>query len=220
MKVKVKVTQLFPTLCDPMDYTVHGSLQARILERVAIPLSRGSSQPRDRPQVSCIAGRFFTSQGSSRILEWVVYPLFSGSSWPRNLTRVSCIVGGFFTNRAIREAQVSIHMGGLLSLECLWRWPGSFIRPATLLGNHTAYLFIMNHTGFCKCAFPPIFLFGGTYKSIILKCPGQLCTLPEKHLSCKFHYECCLLSQVALIYLYWIRPLCLLIITVRGVYLL
>ena len=45
--VKVKVTQLCLTLCDPMDYTVHGILQARILEWVAIPFSRGSSQPRD-----------------------------------------------------------------------------------------------------------------------------------------------------------------------------
>ena len=39
-------------LCDPMDYTVHGILQARILECVAIPFSRGSSQPRNRIQVS------------------------------------------------------------------------------------------------------------------------------------------------------------------------
>ena len=46
-KVKVKVTQLCLTLCDPMDYTVHGILQARILEWVAVPFSRGSSQPRD-----------------------------------------------------------------------------------------------------------------------------------------------------------------------------
>ena len=36
-----------PTLCDPMDYTVHGILQARILEWVVFPFSRGSSQPRD-----------------------------------------------------------------------------------------------------------------------------------------------------------------------------
>ena len=55
---KVKVAQL--TLCDPTDYTVHGILQARILERVAFPFSRGSSQPRDQTQVSRIAGRFFT----------------------------------------------------------------------------------------------------------------------------------------------------------------
>ena len=43
-----------------MDYTVHGILQARILEWVPFFLSRGSSQPRDRTQVSCIAGGFFT----------------------------------------------------------------------------------------------------------------------------------------------------------------
>ena len=58
---KVKVSQLYLTVCKPMDCTVHGILQARILENwVAIPFSRGSSQPRDRTQVSCIAGGFFT----------------------------------------------------------------------------------------------------------------------------------------------------------------
>ena len=61
IEVKVKVAQSCPTLCDPMDYTVHGILQARILEWVAFPFSRGSSQPRDRTQVSCIAGGFFTN---------------------------------------------------------------------------------------------------------------------------------------------------------------
>ena len=40
---KVKVVQLCPTLCDPMDYTVHGILQAKVLEWVAFPFSRGSS---------------------------------------------------------------------------------------------------------------------------------------------------------------------------------
>ena len=59
--MKVKVSQSCPTLCDPMDYTVHGILQGRILEWVAFPSARGSSQPRERTQVSCIAGRFFTS---------------------------------------------------------------------------------------------------------------------------------------------------------------
>ena len=58
---KVKVTQLCLTLCDFMDYTVHGILQARILEWVAVLFSRGSSQPRDRTQVSHIAGGLFTS---------------------------------------------------------------------------------------------------------------------------------------------------------------
>ena len=58
---KVKVTQSCLTLCDPVDCTVHGILQARILEWVAFPFSRAFSQPRDWTQVSRIAGRFFTS---------------------------------------------------------------------------------------------------------------------------------------------------------------
>ena len=58
---EVKVAQSCPTPCAPMDNTVHGILQARILEWVAFPFSRGSSQPRGWTQVSHIAGRFFTS---------------------------------------------------------------------------------------------------------------------------------------------------------------
>ena len=63
LKKKVLVAQLW--LWDLMDYSLpdsslHEILQARVLECVAIPFSRGSSQPRDGTQVSCIAGRFFT----------------------------------------------------------------------------------------------------------------------------------------------------------------
>ena len=58
-KVKVKVAQSCPTLCNTMDYIVHGFLQARMLEWVAVPFSKGSSQPRGLTQVSCIAGGFF-----------------------------------------------------------------------------------------------------------------------------------------------------------------
>ena len=58
--------QLCPTLCDPMDHgppgSVHGILQARILEQVAMPSSRGSSPPRDQTCISCIAGGFFTTE--------------------------------------------------------------------------------------------------------------------------------------------------------------
>ena len=57
---EVKVTQSCMTFCDTMDYTVHAILQARILEWVAVPFCRESSQPRGRIQVSRIAGRFFT----------------------------------------------------------------------------------------------------------------------------------------------------------------
>ena len=58
---EAKATQPCLTLCETMDYTVHGILQARMLEWVAISFSRESSQPKNRTQVSCIAGRFFTS---------------------------------------------------------------------------------------------------------------------------------------------------------------
>ena len=62
----MKVTQSCPTLCDPMYYTIHGILQARILVWVAVPFSRGSSHPKDQIKVSHVAGRFFAScrQGS------------------------------------------------------------------------------------------------------------------------------------------------------------
>ena len=53
-----KSLQSCPTLCDSMDYTVHGILQDRMLERVAFPFSRGSSQPRNWSQVFHIAGGF------------------------------------------------------------------------------------------------------------------------------------------------------------------
>ena len=56
-KVKVKVAKSCRTLCNPIDYTVHGILQARILEWVAFPFSRGSFPT----QVSRIASGFFSS---------------------------------------------------------------------------------------------------------------------------------------------------------------
>ena len=63
--VDLLVAQSCPTLCNPMDCgpsgsSVHGILQARILEGVSILFSRGSSRPRDWTQVSCFAGNFFT----------------------------------------------------------------------------------------------------------------------------------------------------------------
>ena len=61
---KVKVAQLCPTLCDPIDYIVHGILQARILKWVACPFSSGSSRTRNLTGVSCIEGRFFTSEAT------------------------------------------------------------------------------------------------------------------------------------------------------------
>ena len=74
VKMKVNVDQLCLTLCDPMDNTVHGILQARILEWVGIPFSRGSSQPRDQTQVSHTAGRFLPSWATREYLVHYVAP--------------------------------------------------------------------------------------------------------------------------------------------------
>ena len=65
MYVRALVAQSCPTLrphevYSPPGSSVHGILQARMPEWVAIPLSKGSSQPRDRTQVSCTGGRIFT----------------------------------------------------------------------------------------------------------------------------------------------------------------
>ena len=66
----VNVAQLSLTLCDPMDYTVHGILLARILEWVAFPFSRRSSKLKDQTQVSRIAADSLPAepQGSHKTL--------------------------------------------------------------------------------------------------------------------------------------------------------
>ena len=82
MWVKVKVAQSRLTLCNPMDYTVHGILQARILEWVAFPFSRGSSQPRDRTRSPALQADSLPAEPQGKPLHmwlalyffWVVLP--------------------------------------------------------------------------------------------------------------------------------------------------
>ena len=73
--VCVLVTQSCPTLCEPLDcippgFYVHGILQARILEWIGIPFSRGSSHPRHQTQISCIIARFFTIWATRKSKIW------------------------------------------------------------------------------------------------------------------------------------------------------
>ena len=136
--VWVIVTQSCPTLCDPMDcsptgFSVHGILQARILERVAISFSKGSSRPRDWTDISYIdrkitinlPGKVLVAQScltlcdpmdyslpsfsvhgilQARILECVAIPFSRGSSRARNHAWVFYIAGRFFTIWDTREA--------------------------------------------------------------------------------------------------------------------
>ena len=79
---EVKAAQSCPTLCNPLNYTVRGILQARILKWVAVSFSRGSSQPKNQTYVSHISGTFFTSWatreakntgvGSLSLLQWIL----------------------------------------------------------------------------------------------------------------------------------------------------
>ena len=68
-----------------MDYIVYGILQARVLERVIFPFSRGSSQPRDQTQVSCIAGRFFTSWATREAQEYTRVGSLHYALWRDNI---------------------------------------------------------------------------------------------------------------------------------------
>ena len=82
LECESEVAQSCPTLCDPMDCSppgssIHGILQARILEWVAISFSRGSSRPRDRTQVSHTAGRCFNLWAT--LLEY--YPITKWMNW-------------------------------------------------------------------------------------------------------------------------------------------
>ena len=82
--------------CSLLGSSVHGIFQARILERVAMPSSRGSSQPRDLTQVSRIAGGFFTSWATREAQDYwsgsPMQPISRGSSRPRNQTKESLLI--------------------------------------------------------------------------------------------------------------------------------
>ena len=73
MERECEVAQSCPALCDPMDCSlpgssVHGIFQTIVLEWIAISFSKGSSQPRDRTQVSCIVDRRFTVWATKEVL--------------------------------------------------------------------------------------------------------------------------------------------------------
>ena len=89
--------------CSLPGSSVHGILQARILEWVTIPILQGifPTQGWNLGLPHCRRILYHLShQGSLKMLERVAYPFFRGSSWPRNWTRVSYTAGGFFTNWA------------------------------------------------------------------------------------------------------------------------
>ena len=92
--------------CSPPGFSVHGILQARILEWVVMPSSRGSAQPRNRTQVSCIAGGFFTAE------------LQGKPSRPRDgikTERRPCPCGVYILDRGNQQ---KTHMNPMVWLKC------------------------------------------------------------------------------------------------------
>ena len=93
-------------------------LQARILEWVAMPSSRGSSQPKDQTQIFCIADGFSTIWATREVWEyWSGKPIPSPGELP-NLgieLEVTCIAGGFFTSWITREACYLRYLAGILN---------------------------------------------------------------------------------------------------------
>ena len=106
---EVKVAQLCPTLCDPMDYTVYGVLQARMLKWVAFRFTRVSSQTRDQTQVSCIAGRFFTGWATREAQVVICYN--NNGKWTHQLLDTfTHVKGQVRTGQQIKEAQEDLEL--------------------------------------------------------------------------------------------------------------
>ena len=110
MKVKMSVTQSCPTLCGPMNCSpsgssVHGISQAKILEWVAVPSSRGSSQCRDQTSDSHISDTFFTAWAT-------VATLYQNTSFLRLLNLNSVILRAWRTNLITSELRYTENILG------------------------------------------------------------------------------------------------------------
>ena len=119
------VTQLCPTLWDPIDCnppgsSVHGNSPGKNTGVSSHALLQGifpiqGSKP-GLPHWRWILYHL-SHQGSPKILECVAYPFSRGSSWPRNRIRFFYVAGGFFTSWATREAQFDYDLGVILLRE-------------------------------------------------------------------------------------------------------
>ena len=119
------VTQSCWTLCDPKDCSppgssVHGILQARIMDGMACPPPRDLPNPGTEPRSPALQADSLPSEPPEKPMNTVMGSL---SSQPRNWTGISCIAGRFFTNWATREALVPRGLGfksWLSFLQSLW----------------------------------------------------------------------------------------------------
>ena len=158
-------------------YTVHGILQARILEWVAFPFSRGSSQPRDHTQVSRIAGRFFTKwatrealrgEGGRRIKSQILLSLWFCISKKQeaSLTSLIAILKVSRWTQLSRTDDSGTLLASLrlfqsvfpkdMSTSCTkWRSDHIFYKPQTPLLPHLQQLWFPNFRGFTGLKLAP-----------------------------------------------------------------
>ena len=131
---KWKLLNRVHILCNSMDYTIHGILQARIPKWVAVPFSRGSSQPRDWIQLSSLAGEYFGNESEScSIVSNSLQPhrLYNPWNSPGQNTRVgsSSLLQGIFSTQGLSPGL--LHCGGMFyylshqgSPPLIISWPG------------------------------------------------------------------------------------------------
>ena len=142
--------------CRPPGSSVHEILQARILGWVAVPFSRGSSQPRDWTQVSCIAGRFFIVWAT----RWMLVDA-SRSYLPSIPVLRLPLPGRFYPSSAFFEGTQSylflcpwLKPASLKFLLSMWaKLPGSLRGSGSNMG--LAFLFYMNFRRDHSFAHPP-----------------------------------------------------------------
>ena len=108
MESESEVTQSCPTLYNPMDCSLpgsslHGILQARVQEWVAISFSRGSSRPRDQTLVSCIPGRHFNLWATREVHVISTFACMSVQSCPTLCAPVDCSLPGSSVHGTIPE---------------------------------------------------------------------------------------------------------------------
>ena len=144
----MKVTQSCLTLCDPMDYTVHGILQARILEQAAFPFSRGSSPRRNWTGISCIAGETYQQRSCGRLQKWLPISL-NACSLPFVCVEHAALVlatwlplvNGILTNMTQADLRCACIRGFSCFCNLPWLWQPACLRmkDTWTQSNHSSH---------------------------------------------------------------------------------